>query len=46
MEEEIDKTVTRLISKVRTMAAMSYKISKGHGGWFIRGRTFLIAPTF
>ena len=30
MEEEIDLTVTRLISKVRTMAAMSYKISRGH----------------
>lgn len=30
IEEEIDKTVTRLLSKVRTMAAMSYKISKGH----------------
>jgi citrate synthase len=30
VHEEIDKTVTRLVSKVRTMAAMSYKISKGH----------------
>jgi len=30
MEEEINKTVTRLLSKVRTMAAMSYKISRGH----------------
>lgn len=30
MEEEINSTVTRLISKVRTMAAMSYKISRGH----------------
>jgi len=29
-EEEINKTVTRLLSKVRTMAAMSYKISRGH----------------
>ncbi len=29
-EEEIDITVTRLISKVRTLAAMSYKISRGH----------------
>ncbi|MBW1998725.1 MAG: citrate synthase [Deltaproteobacteria bacterium] len=29
-EEEIDVTVTRLLSKVRTMAAMSYKISRGH----------------
>ncbi len=28
--EEINTTVTRLISKVRTLAAMSYKISKGH----------------
>jgi citrate synthase len=30
VEEEIDRTVTRLLSKVRTMAAMSYKISMGH----------------
>ncbi|MFP4348145.1 MAG: citrate synthase [Desulfococcaceae bacterium] len=29
-EEEIEITVTRLISKVRTLAAMSYKISRGH----------------
>jgi len=29
-EEEINVTVTRLLSKVRTMAAMSYKISRGH----------------
>ncbi|MBW1888489.1 MAG: citrate synthase [Deltaproteobacteria bacterium] len=29
-EEEINMTVTRLLSKVRTMAAMSYKISRGH----------------
>lgn len=29
-EEEIDKTVTRLLSKIRTMAAMSYRISRGH----------------
>ncbi|MDF1553332.1 MAG: citrate synthase [Deferrisomatales bacterium] len=29
-EEAINITVTRLISKVRTMAAMSYKISRGH----------------
>jgi citrate synthase len=29
-EEEIDMTVTRLLSKVRTMAAMSYKIFRGH----------------
>jgi citrate synthase len=28
--EEINITVTRLLSKVRTMAAMSYKISRGH----------------
>ncbi len=30
MEEEINITVTRLLSKVRTLAAMSYKISRGH----------------
>ena len=30
VEEEINITVTRLLSKVRTMAAMSYKISRGH----------------
>ena len=30
IEEEINFTVTRLLSKVRTMAAMSYKISRGH----------------
>jgi citrate synthase len=30
LEEEIIMTVTRLLSKVRTLAAMSYKISKGH----------------
>ncbi len=29
-EEEINITVTRLLAKVRTMAAMSYKISRGH----------------
>ena len=29
-EEEIDITFTRLLSKVRTMAAISYKISRGH----------------
>jgi citrate synthase len=29
-EEGINVTFTRLISKVRTMAAMSYKISRGH----------------
>ena len=30
LEEEMDITVTRLLSKVRTMAAMSHKISRGH----------------
>ena len=30
IEEEINITVTRLLSKIRTMAAMSYKISRGH----------------
>jgi citrate synthase len=30
VEEEVDVTVTRLLSKVRTLAAMSYKISRGH----------------
>jgi citrate synthase len=29
-EEEINITVTRLISKLRTLAAMSYQISRGH----------------
>ncbi|RLB33936.1 MAG: citrate (Si)-synthase [Deltaproteobacteria bacterium] len=29
-EEEINVTFARIISKVRTMAAMSYKISRGH----------------
>ena len=29
-EEELDITVTRLLAKIRTMAAMSYKISRGH----------------
>ncbi|MCJ7774384.1 MAG: citrate synthase [Desulfobacterales bacterium] len=29
-EEAINKTLLRLLSKVRTMAAMSYKISRGH----------------
>ena len=29
-EEEINITVTRLLAKIRTMAAMSYKISCGH----------------
>ncbi len=30
IEEEMNITVTRLLSKVRTLAAMSYKISRGH----------------
>jgi citrate synthase len=30
MQEEINITVTRLLSKVRTLASMSYKISRGH----------------
>ena len=30
LEEEINMTVTRLLSKIRTLAAMSYKISRGH----------------
>ncbi|MBW2197934.1 MAG: citrate (Si)-synthase, partial [Deltaproteobacteria bacterium] len=30
IEEDINIPVTRLLSKVRTMAAMSYKISRGH----------------
>jgi citrate synthase len=30
IEEEINIMVTRLLSKIRTMAAMSYKISLGH----------------
>jgi citrate synthase len=30
LEEEINMTMTRLLSKTRTMAAMSYKISRGH----------------
>jgi citrate synthase len=29
-EEELDLTVTRLISKVRTLAAMSHRFSRGH----------------
>ncbi|MCP4111583.1 MAG: citrate synthase [Desulfobacteraceae bacterium] len=29
-EEELGITVTRVISKIRTLAAMSYKISRGH----------------
>jgi citrate synthase len=29
-EEELNLTVTRILAKVRTMAAMSYKISRGH----------------
>jgi citrate synthase len=35
-EEEINITVTRLLAKVRTMAAMSYKISRGHTSVFPR----------
>ncbi len=30
LEEEINMTMTRLLSKIRTLAAMSYKISRGH----------------
>ena len=30
LEEEINLTMTRLLSKIRTLAAMSYKISRGH----------------
>ena len=30
LDEEINITMTRLLSKVRTLAAMSYKISRGH----------------
>ena len=30
LQEEINMTVTRLLSKIRTLAAMSYKISRGH----------------
>ena len=30
LEEQINITMTRLLAKVRTMAAMSYKISRGH----------------
>ena len=30
VEEEINKTVTLLLAKIRTLAAMSYKISRGH----------------
>ncbi len=29
-DEEINITMTRLLSKIRTMAAMAYKISRGH----------------
>ncbi len=35
-EEEINITVTRLLSKVRTMAAMSYKIFRGHNAVYPR----------
>ena len=30
LEEEINITMTRLLSKLRTMAAMSYRMSRGH----------------
>ncbi len=30
LEEEINITVTRLLAKIRTLAAMSYRISRGH----------------
>ena len=30
LEEEMNMTVTRLLSKIRTLAAISYKISRGH----------------
>ena len=30
LEEEANITVTRLLSKIRTMAAMSYKMARGH----------------
>jgi citrate synthase len=30
LEEEINMTVTRLLSKIRTMAAMAYRIARGH----------------
>ena len=30
IDEEINITLTRLLAKIRTMAAMSYKISRGH----------------
>ncbi|THB73419.1 MAG: citrate synthase [Desulfobacteraceae bacterium] len=30
IDEELNKTFLRLISKIRTMAAMAYKISRGH----------------
>jgi citrate synthase len=30
LEEDLNKTFLRLISKIRTMAAMAYKISRGH----------------
>ena len=35
-EEEINLTVTRLLSKIRTLAAMSYKISRGHKVYYPR----------
>ena len=36
-EEDINMVLTRIISKVRTMAAMSYKISRGHKVIYPRG---------
>jgi citrate synthase len=44
-DEEIQMTVTRLLSKIRTMAAMSYKISRGHTVVYPRP-DLAIAPTF
>jgi citrate synthase len=44
-EEEINITVTRLLSKVRTMAAMSYRISRGHSVVYPR-QEFTYAANF
>ncbi|MBN1101952.1 MAG: citrate synthase, partial [Deltaproteobacteria bacterium] len=44
-DEEINITTTRLLSKVRTMAAMSYKISRGHRVVYPRS-DFLYAANF
>ena len=41
-EEEINITFARLLSKVRTLAAMSYKISMGHKVVYPRHRPFLL----